>query len=135
MLYNSNNVEYEKVILYGDFVNSFIDLVLSTYMGDDVTTAIQQLHHFNWCWNKTITNFKNEGINLGKLDNVRIYFLDFMIEFFYNAQDKSPESHAVIKTSALWFQLFDYMGEKTRADIDGFLEVYKLFEKSVRVKT
>lgn len=128
-------MEYEKVVLYGDFVNSFIDLVLTTYLGDDVTTELQQLYHFNWCWRKTIANFKEEGIDLGTLEHARAYFMDFMIEFYYNAVDKSEESNAVTKTSSLWYQLFDYMGEKTRADIDGFLEVYKLFDKSVKDKT
>jgi len=103
-------------------------------MGDEVTSDLEQLHHFNWCWDKVVNNFKEEGINLGKLHNVRAYFQDFMIEFYYNALDKSPDSTAVGKTRDLWYQLFDYMGEKTRADIDGFLEVYKLFDKSVKSK-
>ena len=62
ILYSTNNVKYDRVTLYLDFVLSLLHLSFDTYMGDDVTNIVDQENHFKWCWDTNITNFITEGI-------------------------------------------------------------------------
>src|SRR6478609_3366581 len=87
ILYEANNIKFEKCDLYGDFVQSLLMLVFNTYMGDEYTNLDNQFKHFEWCWDKNIKNFEEEGIffNNMKLYN---YFLEFVFEVFYSNPDK-----------------------------------------------
>ena len=68
--YRANNIVPEMSDLFRDFCFSLLNLVDTTYLGDDdsgVETKIglseeDNETHFKWCWNKTIDNFKKENI-------------------------------------------------------------------------
>ena len=128
MVYDANNVKYEKCQLYGDYVQSLLRLAFATYMGDDVTSIEQQIEHFNWCWNKNRANFETEGVAFYGL-KLYEYFSAYMLEVFY------PAEKAVInqeKTSIkLWLDVFDYNKLKTNSEVDTFIEVYNIFDKSL----
>jgi len=132
LLYSSNYIMFEKCDLYRDFVLSLSDLIFTTYMGDKITNEEYRLKHFNWCWGRTIDNFELEGINFGDNQDLYDYFSNFMVEIFYSAEDKltNPDiSHNVIK---LWRYIFNYRLIKTRSDVDTFIDVYEMFEKSLK---
>ena len=129
-LYLTNNVIYERSIIYQDFVLSLIDLVCETYMGDDITNDDEKLNHFDWCWNKTINNFKEEGIDFSGDNNLYEYFLNFMLETFYLSKKKSNALH--FNLLKLWSYLFGFTVSKTRSDVDSFIEVYQLFDNSIK---
>jgi hypothetical protein len=131
VLYASNNVKYERCVLYGDFIISLMKIVFSTYMGDEITNNEEQLSHFNWCWEKNVNNFLDyEGI---KIDSKYLYdyFLQFMIETFYSLTEKSEKTNEDL--IILWSDIFNYTKPKTNSDIDMMLELYKIFEKSLNV--
>lgn len=134
MLYNENNIKYEKCELYSDFTQSLIMLVFDTYLGDDVTDVIGQAGHFNWCWNKNISNFGKEGLFFD-CDLLFEYFLEFMMEVFYSSNEKdrmnfTDKDKGILK---LWLDIFDYTKLKTNSDMDALIEVYKIFEMSLKV--
>lgn len=129
-LYLTNNVIYERTVIYQDFILSLIDLVCETYMGDEITDDDQKINHFDWCWNMTLANFIGEGIDFSGNDELYEYFLNFMLETFYLAKLKSDKLH--FNLLKLWSYLFGITSPKTRADIDSFLEVYELFDKSIK---
>ena len=66
-----NNIIPEKMELYYDLSYSLYLLIRTTYLGydDDFSetkvkmTPEDNQSHFDWCWNKTIENFKKENIN------------------------------------------------------------------------
>lgn len=127
MIYDANNVKFERCELYGDFVLSLLSLVFDTYMGDDFTPAGEQVKHFKWCWDKNVDNFRLEGINI-EGDNLYEYFLEYMLEVFYFS-DKTNQNDSL----RLWTDLFDYSKNRSQSDMDTFVEVYKLFDKSLKV--
>ncbi len=133
MVYNKNNIKYEKCQLYSDFVQSLLITVFDTYMGDDVTPPQEQSNHFNWCWNRTIDIFKEEGIYF---ENERImeYFSEFMFEVFYFNKEKNKLDYTDNTILKLWLDIFDYNKLKTNADIDTFLEIYRLMEMSLKTQ-
>jgi hypothetical protein len=130
LYYSSNNIIIEKCELYGDFVQSLLLTVFDTYLGDEVTCSEQQVNHFKWCWDKTILNFKKEGLNLENV-GVFTYFLDFLIEVFYKLEDKTESELKGSNIIKLWDIIFDYTKIKTNSDIDAMIEIYNLLDNSL----
>lgn len=132
-LYAKNNIKYEKCELYSDFVQSLIRLVFDTYMGDDVTNIDGQIEHFKWCWDKNIANFLSEGVffNGYKLYN---YFLEFMLEVFYSCPDKKPFDYKDRSILKIWYYIFDFNRVKTNSDMDTLIEIYSIFEESLKIE-
>lgn len=133
VLYNANNINHEKCELYNEFIQSLIFLVYDTYMGDDITNENEQKSHFNWCWDKNIENFDKEGFifNNPKLKN---YFLEFMLEVYYPITQKNENQIALDNIIKLWVYIFDYNNNKSKSDMDTLIEVYKMFENSLKIK-
>lgn len=131
ILFDTNNIKFEKCELYGDFVQSLLMIVFNTYLGDDITNIDEQFNHFEWCWNKNVRNFEEEGIyfNNPKLYN---YFLEFMLEVFYSYPDKNKYDFTDKGTLRIWKDIFNYTSIKTNSDVDTLIEIYQLFEKSLK---
>lgn len=131
MLYRENNIKYEKCELYSDFALSLIMTIFDTYMGDDVTNLDDQFKHFEWAWQKTIINFVEEGLDF-ESDMLYNYFLEFMIEVFYTTPNKDKVNSLDKKISKLWIDIFDFHKIKTNSDMDALIEIYKIFDKSLK---
>ncbi len=139
MLYQSNDILYEKCCLFGDIVMSFFEHAFDSYMGDDIesskyTLAEQRMNHFNWAWSKTMEDFGKEGVTFNSDKQLRDYFSSFMFDVYYPLPDKTPDGHAVTKIRDLWGKLFDYKGIKTHSDVDCFMEVYQMFDEELKSK-
>ena len=130
LLYNANNIKYEKCELFNDYVQSLIILIFDTYMGDEFTDADDQRNHFKWCWNKNSDNFKKEGLKIGDARTYN-YFMEFMFEVYYPVQKKTENTTLTFNILKLWSYIFDYNNIKTKSDIDTLIEIYKLFESSL----
>ena len=131
LFYKENDIKYEKCELYSDFALSLIMTIFDTYMGDDVTSLDDQFKHFEWAWQKTILNFVEEGLDFeGNL--LYEYFLEFMLEVYYPIINKN-EITIDKKISKLWLDIFDYHRIKTNSDIDALIEIYVIFEKSLKI--
>jgi hypothetical protein len=107
-------------------------LVFDTYLGDVITTEKQQIEHFNWCWDKNISNFKEEGIEFKSINELQSYFKEFMVEVFYAIEDKDDKPYINENLISLWEYIFDYKKPKSRSDIDSFIEIYNIFDKSLK---
>jgi len=132
VLLSANNVKYECSQLYGDFIQSLLAIVFDTYMGDDITNETDRINHFKWCWDKNLNNFKKEEIIFSHTQEAYDYFLEFMYEVYYTIPSKENKPHIGPTISDLWFKLFDYDTSKTRSDVDNFLEVYSILDKSLK---
>ena len=131
VMYDANNIKFDRCELYGDYVQSLFKLVFETYMGDDVMNVDSQVNHFKWCWKKNVENFSNEGI---RIDSLKLYdyFLQYMLEVFYSLE-KKPIDYVDRVSLKLWGEIFDYSRIKTNSEMDTFIEVYKIFEKSIKM--
>jgi len=131
VMYDANNVKFDRCELYGDYVQSLLRLIYETYLGDDVTnTTNSQVNHFKWCWNKNVSNFTSEGI---VIDSVKLYdyFLQYMLEVFYSLE-KKPIDYIDRVSLKLWGEIFDYTKIKTNSEMDTFIEIYKLMDASLK---
>jgi hypothetical protein len=136
--YLANNITPELTDLFKDFCLSFMYLIKETYLGDDLDTNTptkvgmtnkQKKEHFNWCWNKTIENFKKENINFIFNDIDSDFFEGFFFEVFYDQQNLETKN----AINNFFEKLFDTKHNKTKSDIEIFTDIYKLLERSLNV--
>ena len=127
LLYRANNIKYDKVNLYYDFITSLNKLVDKTYLGDEyISTEEEMLGHFNWCFDKIIENFDKENIKFKNDNDLRSYFKYYYEHLYYNDSEKSLE-----KIDDLPKYSFEYYRLKSMSDLDILVELYKLFERSL----
>ena len=132
ILYTANNVKFDRVRLYLDFILSFLHLSFDTYLGDDIMTLDDQINHFNWCWDKNLENFKKENIDFNDNLELRTYFKEFMVEIYYSLDGKENNKNVTENITNLWKHIFNYKGVKSRADVDSFIDIYNIFDKSLK---
>ncbi len=129
LLYRANNICYERCNLYSDFLQSLMDLIKTTYLGDDVVKTINDKEsHFNWCLNKVIENFKSELINFTKTGDLHELLHSYVFDFFYNDKNKDDLNDKIVK---YWQHIFKYSAIKTKSELDAMVDVYKILEKSL----
>lgn len=130
LLYRINNIKKERLEMFSDFVYSLNELVVTTYMGDDITLGKNKDKHFKWCWDKVVNSFKMEGIYFLETKELYGYFLTFYQESFY---EEEKEEVRVSKIGLFWDELFEFNKTKTMSEYETLLEIYKIFNKSFMV--
>lgn len=128
-IFKANSIDNQKSELFHDFIMSLAHLIADTYLGDKFHKERERPAHFNWCWNKTIKTFNEEGIYFNPEGELKKYFFTFIMEEFYMPSDKEKGFIVLIKT---WDFLFSKSYKKTRSELDTFLEIYKIFNKSFK---
>jgi hypothetical protein len=128
LMYRINNIIPERSSLYLDFSHSLFDLVVNTYMGDELMNSQTIKEHFDWCWKKTIDSFKKERVYISSTELYN-YFLTLFLESFYNESDKSEKN--INKILEFWQDVFKYSTNKTLSEIETFIDLYKIFDKSL----
>jgi len=132
MLYKAYNIQYDKCCLFSDFIFSLNFYIVDTFLGDDVINdESDKKNHYNWCFNRVLSDFKEEGIEFSYNDDLNYYFYNFYFELFYNDIDKE---NSLEKLNKLPNYSFDYRKIKSRSDLDVLVELYKLFDKSLQNK-
>jgi hypothetical protein len=135
--FNMNNIIPEKRELFRDFTFSLYKLIESTYLGNEwdevneTTVSLSQEEkerHFDWCWVKTIDNFKKENIGFNQKGEHREYFHQFFMDLFYNAEKKE----IVTNIEKFFVDLFDVKKSFTKSDLDMITDVYKRLNKNLK---
>ena len=133
-----NNIIPELTELFKDFCFSFYFLLSDTYLGDSHKninetkigmTESDKEKHFEWCWNKTIDNFKKENITFKFKKTDYDYFKSFFFEVFYNQEDL--EFRNALKDFLA--DLFDLKRPSSKSDLEMFTDVYKTMERSLQL--
>lgn len=134
--FSMNNVIPEKMDLFSDFCLSLNNLVVDTYLGEEVSDGREtKIHltdedkkaHFDWCWNKTIHNFSKESIFFKKEGNHYDYISSFFLEVFYNQKD----SNIKYSIGNFFDELFDKDTPFTKSDLDMLHGIYKSLEQNI----
>jgi hypothetical protein len=131
--FNVHNMNYEKIDLYGDIFKSLNYNIVDTYLGDDSSeTRItmsddDNLSHFNWCWDKTVDDFKKENIIIKHGGEHKDYFKQFFMDSFYNQKEVNIKK--VIPEFIT--DVFDIEKPFSKSDLDILTELYKLLEKNI----
>lgn len=130
LLYRINNINRERLEMFFDFIYSLNDLIITTYMGDDVTIGEYKEKHFKWCWGRVISSFKEEGIYFIEVKDLYTYFLSFYLESFYEEEKDDKKINDLLP---FWDNLMGWGNPKTMSEYESMLELYKIFNKSFMV--
>lgn len=130
-----NNIIPEKMELYYDLSYSLYLLIKKTYLGDDdnsYETKVkmseeENTKHFNWCWSKTLSNFKKENIIFESEGEHYDYFLSLFSELYYK------QSKEIVKNSIDEFfnDLFNREKPFTQVDLDLIYNIYKTLDRNL----
>ena len=130
-----NNIIPEKMELYYDLSYSLFLLIKTTYLGEELDSQETKVkmndndnkNHFDWCWKKTLKNFKKENINFETEGEHYDYFFSLFDEIFYK------QSKEVIRNSIDVFfnDLFNRDKPFTQVDLDLIFNIYKTLDKNL----
>jgi len=132
-----NNIIPEKLELFSDFSQSLYQLMRETYLGDNniqyetkiILSNEDKIKHFEWCWNKVITNFSKEGLMFQPDGDHFIYFRTFFDDIFYNQKEEKIKN----SVNDFFSQLFDIEKPFTKSDLDIMSVIYKLLDKNLNI--
>ena len=128
MWVKAHNINAQKSELFFDYVDSLIGLITETFLGDDVIGDDDaRLSHFNWCWNKTIDNFRKENVYFNREGEHYEYFWNLVYESFYIDKNKR-ESGELEKFFTLLFKLYIL---KSKSELDVLLELYNILDRNL----
>lgn len=127
--YKSHNIIREKAELYYDFLFSLLNVIEATYLGPDIIVSDEDIRsHFDWCFNKVISNFEQE----------RIYFLtkndqyQYLWFFFYKAYYKCSTENKYQILLDYFKLLFNFNKVKTPVELESFTDLYKIFDQNLK---
>jgi hypothetical protein len=83
--------------------------------------------HFDWCWKKTIENFKKENINFTLEGEHYDYFLSLFSEIYYNQNSEDIKNSIDI----FFNDLFNREKAFTQVDLDLIYNIYKSLDKNL----
>lgn len=118
------NIIRERSEVYHDFLQSLVKLIDTTYMGDDVMSRDDRINHFWWCFNQVVKDFEMENIYFTN-KNHGVYIWDLLSHIYYPIRS----IRLVIDYLKL---IFDYRVIKTNEEIDSFVEIYGVFDQSLK---
>jgi hypothetical protein len=130
--FNINNMNFEKVELYGDFFKSLNSKVIDTYFQEDhyetkiIISEENKKEHFEWCWSKTLEDFAKENINFNTTGEHKNYFEKFFFETFYNQKEKTLKD----AIPSFLDEVFSLEKPFSKSDLEIMTEIYKLLEKN-----
>jgi hypothetical protein len=134
--FNANNIIPEKLELYYDFTISLYNLVMDTYLGENVDNETKitlsdedNQKHFDWCWKKTVDNFSKEGLEFNQNGDHYEYFKSFFDEIYYKQDNKNMKD----SIGKFFSDVFDREKPFTRSDMDMIYTIYKSLDKNLNI--
>jgi len=131
-----NNIIPEKLELFSDFSHSLNITIVDTYLGENtlpnetkiIMSEDDNVKHFDWCWNKTISSVEKENINFSIKGEHYDYFQAFFNDIFYNQSDDK-----IRKSIGNFFSdLFDIKKPFTKSDLDMISTIYKTLDRNLK---
>lgn len=123
-----NDIDREHCELFSDYIQSLFMLVFRTYMGDKITTPSEQKNHFRWCWNKNVSNFKEEGYHINSSE-LYDYFETFTNDAYY--KDLTKENNVRLpQILSLWRFILNIDKPKSKVDVILMIKIYNNFKAS-----
>lgn len=127
--YRAHNIILEKTELYYDFISALLHLIDETYLGVDIIESEEDIsNHFNWCFNKVVSNFEKERIQF-TIKSVHYDYLWFLfLKGYYqcSTEDKVPILDDYFKV------IFNFNKVKTATELESFIDMYKIFDQNLK---
>jgi len=127
--YKAYNIGYEKTQLYRDFLISLLDLLESTYLGNDILIDEDDIKkHFLWCFNEIVDNFEKEKIYFRR-DG---FYIEYLWTFFHKTFYLSESEDKIKRIRQYLYNLFIFSYDKTQTDLEMLTEFYTILNQNLK---
>jgi hypothetical protein len=128
--YKTNNINKNRLDLYRDFIIILCYNLVETYLGEEyIKTNKHKKEHFTWSFNKVCNSFIDEGFDFSK--NKELY--DYFYEYFRTTMYENDFFELDFLLS-YWEDTLELSYDKTKSDLEGMIEIYKIFDKTIENK-
>lgn len=130
--FKKQKTKIEYADLFTDFTISLLTLLHDTYLGDDVMSNNDDIRkHFNWCWKKTVDQYKKEKIVFNMEGYHKDYFWYFLFENYYSSEDKEL---TIVGIKSFFRSVLDITSViKTSSDLDNHQIIYSCLSEGLKV--
>lgn len=128
--YKNNNINKVRLETYRDFIINLCNYIGDTFLGHEyIKTSKNKRDHFKWAFDKVCDDFSQEGLDFKNNYELFDYFFEYFLATFYD-----NDIDDILFLIDYWEETLEFSFDKTRADIEGMIEVYKIFEISMNDK-
>jgi len=135
MLNNKNDHKYtiikERVEIFEDFTLTLLNYIHKYYIDKESLSDDTDIkNHYSWCYKKTCDEFLDEEIDFRENDELKEYYYAYYYSLLYKKEKNLP----LIEYEIFWKNIFDIDNQKNKTFINMFIEVYKIYDKSINKK-
>lgn len=132
MSYTKNDNKYtiikERVEIFEDFTLTLLNYIYKYYIDkESLSDDVDIKNHYSWCYKKTCDEFLVEEIDFRKNDELNEYYYAYYYSLLYKKEENLP----LIEYEIFWKNIFDIDNQKNKTFINMFIEVYKIYDKSI----
>jgi hypothetical protein len=125
LILKKENIIKERCDLYLDFLLTFFDTTTKSYLGHDyIKNDVDKKGHFTWCYDKTVNEFKEEGLNFDS-ELLKEYLWDYILFMIYG-QENIPDFEFFEMN---WKYIMEFSGVKTKKCLEEMIYMYKIFDE------
>lgn len=118
----------DRVEIYKDFTINLLHYIIHYYIDkESLSEDVDIKNHYNWCFNKVCDEFKLEGIDFSKNDELREYFYTYYYHQFYINHEVISLEHF----EKFWKNIFEIDKQKNKNFINILIEIYNVYDKSI----
>lgn len=128
--YKNNNINKARLETYRDFIINLCYYIGDTYLGQDIIrTTKHKRDHFRWSFKKVCEDFKEEELDFSNSEELFEYFFEY-----FNATLYDNEMYEIDFLIEYWQETLEYSFDKTKSDLEGMIEIYIIFDKTLNNK-
>jgi len=125
-------VVFDRVELYSDFVSNLIHYIFHYYIDDGSFDDEDIDKFYDWCYDKVCAEFMEEDIDFSKNNTLRQYFKTYFNENYFYANSSLKSTYTYYLDN--WKSILDPQNVENNKNIDTFILVYSMFDKTINNK-
>lgn len=131
--FRKHSISKEKLDLFQDFTLYLIKLLHTTYLGKDCINTKEEIEgHYEWCYDNTLSKFKEIGIDFSKNKELKMYFYSGSEKYIYKNNKYNSEKE--LRTDTNYYnKIFNTTLPKTQEDFIILLDLFTKFNRTFKV--
>lgn len=124
-LFKRRGVEDYKVTKFQAFTRDLINQVYDTFLGNDCINNMEDIRtHYKWCYSVVSDKHLSNHYKYSENQDLYDYFLEYFLMNIYAVEESREEDFKFFSF------LFDYPAISVKMDVDTFLDLYEVFDKT-----
>lgn len=127
--YKIAGINRECVEVMNEFVINLLTNLHTTYLGNYLKTKEDVEGHYNWCFNKTVSNFSYLNYKEKYSKELKDYFFAHALGYIYtNKNYKFNDNEDLVLDTLFYNMILDYFTQKTDKELIVMIELYSIMK-------